>query len=263
MAAENPASTSVDFVDMKSDGSVVEVRLNRPPENMLNIEMMEEINSKLLDLRDRSDVKVLIIRGFPEAFSAGIDIGDHTRAKVNRMVQVFHRIFETIRLLDVVSVAAVQGKALDGGFELAMGCNLIVASRSARFALPEIERGTIPPVACIMLPAMGPRRKAMEWILTGAEISAEELCHYGMVNAVYEDDEFDEKLAEFVARITKHSAPVLQLAKRAQVESYYSSWGDALYRVENLYLKELVALNDWQEGIHAHMDGREPEWTDS
>jgi cyclohexa-1,5-dienecarbonyl-CoA hydratase len=263
MNTEQESGIAEGYVEVSSENGVAVLQLNRSPDNMLNIAMMEEINSKLLELRSRPDLKVLLIRGNRESFSCGIDVADHTRARVNRTIQVFHRIFETIRMLEVVSIAAVQGKALDGGFELALGCNLIMASDSASFSLPEIHRGAFPPVACIVLPAIGPRRKAMEWILTGDPISAEELRHFGIVNQVYEEDKFDSKLAEFIKRITRSSGPVMQLAKQAQVESYYSSWGEALYRVENLYLRELISLADSQEGMSAILENRKPEWTDS
>ncbi len=263
MSQRNNTTTSKNLVEVTVEDGVAVLQLKRPPGNVLNIEMMEEINSKLLELAGRPELKILVIRGDSNSFSDGIDVADHTRAKVTRMIQVFHRIFETIRLLEVVSIAAVEGSACDGGFELAIGCNLIVASKSARFSLPEINRGAFPPVASVVLPAIAPRRKAMEWILTGDEVTAEELHHWGVVNQVFENDKFDDQLASFIGRITRTSGPVLQLAKRAQVESYYASWGEALYKVENLYLRELMNLSDSEEGMRAAIEKRDPIWTDS
>ncbi len=250
------------YVESSCSNGVATVTLNRPPLNVMNIEMMEHINEALLELRGRQGLKLLVMRGSGRAFSAGVDIEDHTKERVTRMLQVFHRIFETMRLLDVVSVAAVDGIALGGGFELAIGCSLIVASDSARFGLPEINVGVFPPLACVVLPRMGPRRKAMEWILTGEEISAAELERYGLVNRVLPADRFEEGLEEFIDRLRNKSAPVMQLAKRAQLESYYAGYEEALYKVENLYLRELMALEDTQEGIKSFLEKREPEWTD-
>jgi cyclohexa-1,5-dienecarbonyl-CoA hydratase len=217
------------------------------------------MNSALLELRDHPELKVLVIRGRGEAFSAGVDLADHMRDKISRMLQVFHRIFETIRLLDVIAVSAVDGPALGGGFELAIGCNLVVASESARFGFPEINLGIFPPLACVVLPRAGPRRKAMEWILTGDEISAKELHEYGLVNRVFPDDRFEDGLAEFIGKFTSKSGPVLQLAKRAQVESYYVAYEEALYKVENMYLRDLMSLADTQEGIQNYLEGRRGE----
>ncbi len=250
------------FIEATYSGDVATLTLNRPPLNLMNIELLEQVNGALLELRARRELKVLVLRGRGEAFSAGIDIAEHTREKVARLMQVFHRLFETIRLLDVIAVAAVDGIAFGGGFELAMGCNLIVASKSARFRLPEITVGLFPSIACIVLPRAGPRRKAMEWILTGDEIPVEDLRMYGLVNRVFPDATFDDELAAFVSELTSKSGPVLQLAKRAQTESYYAAYEEALYKAENLYLRELMALADPHEGLAAYKEKREPKWVD-
>jgi cyclohexa-1,5-dienecarbonyl-CoA hydratase len=251
------------FVELTCEGSVATLTLDRPPLNVMNIDTMEQINDALADLRGRREIKVLLFRGRGKAFSAGVDIADHTRDKVARMLQVFHRIFESIRMLDVIAVAAVDGLALGGGFELAIGCNLVVASESARFALPEIDVGVFPPLACVVLPRATPRRKAMEWILTGEEITAAELQSFGLVNRVFPDDRFEHELQRFVGVLTSKSGPVLQLAKRAQIESYYATYEEALYKAENLYLRELMPLADAQEGIQAFLEKRKPQWHDA
>lgn len=254
---------SYDLIELTFKESVATLTLDRPPLNVMNIEMMEQVNDALLELKAHPGLKVLVVRGKGKAFSAGVDIADHTRDKVARMLQVFHRIPETIRLLDVIAVAAVDGVALGGGFELAIGCNLVVASQSARFGVPEIKLGVIPPVACVVLPRAAPRRKAMEWILTGNEITAAELEAYGLVNRVFPDDAFEAGLDAFVGDLTSKSGPVLMLAKRAQMESYDAAYEEALYKAENLYLRDLMALHDAHEGIQAYLQKREPQWRDA
>jgi enoyl-CoA hydratase/carnithine racemase len=234
--------------------------LDRPPHHLLDIDMMEEINQGLLDLRGRKEMEVLVIRGSGGTFCGGLDLGDHLRDRLQRMLQVYSRIFETMRMIDMVSIAAVEGKAWGSGFELALGCNLIVASEGASFRLPEIDRGVIPHIASIILPRVVPRRKAMEWILTGNEITVGALSYVGLVNRVFPEPDFDSDLDAFVAELTAKSGPVLQLAKRAQYESYYSTYEEALYRVQNLYLRELMELEDATEGIEASLEGRDPRW---
>lgn len=250
------------LIEVAYDENVATLWLDRPPANAMTLEMMEQVNGALLGLRNRSDIKVLVVRGRGEAFCTGVDPADLTPDKLSRSLQVFHRIFETIRLLDVIAVAAVDGQASGGGFELAIGCNLVVASTSARFALPEIDRGRFPPLACVVLPRAAPRRKAMEWILTGDEVPAEVLERHGLVNRVFADDEFEAGLQDLIVRLTSKSGPVLQLAKRAQTESYYAGYEEALYKAENLYLRELMVLDDAKEGVRAILDGRKPEWRD-
>ncbi len=250
------------FVELTWQDDVATLTLDRPPQNLLNIAMMEQINEAILELRQRDELKVLLVRGRGGAFCGGIEPGEHAKDRVTRMTQVFHRIFESIRLLDVIAVAAVEGPALGGGFELALGCNLVVASESARFGLPELTMGTFPALACVVLPRAAPRRKAMEWILTGEEISAQELREFGMVNRVFPDDAFEDGLSKLLASLRSKSAPVLKLAKRAQTESYYAVYEEALFKAEKLYLRDLMALKDSHEGIQAAIEEREPRWRD-
>lgn len=238
----------------------VTVYLDRPPDNLLDIDMMEEVNQSLLELRGRQELEVLVLRGGNGVFSEGLDMADHGRERLQRLLAVYSRIFETLRMIDMVTIAAVEGRAWGSGFELSLGCNLIVASETASFRLPEVERGIIPHIASIILPRVVPRRRAMEWILTGNEIPAEDLARFGLINRLIPDSAFDEGVEQFVQELTDKSGPVLQLAKRAQYESYYSTYEEALYRVQNLYLRELMELEDASEGIAAHLEGREPEW---
>jgi enoyl-CoA hydratase/carnithine racemase len=250
-------------LERSHEGQVATLTLERPPDNVMSLDMMDEINGALLTLREAADLKVLVVRGSGRTFSAGIDLTEHSRDRVTRLIQVFHRIFETIRMLNVVSIAAVNGPAVGGGFALALGCNLVVARRSARFSLPEVAMGLVPPVACVILPRAAPRRKAMEWILLGEAIPADELASYGLVNRVFADDDFDAGLAAMVDRLIARSGPVLQLARRAQTESYYATYEEALFKVENLYLRELLSLQDPYEGVAATLAGREAQWSNA
>ena len=251
------------YVELTWQDDIATLTLDRAPDNVLNIAMMEQVNEALLELRVRHELKVLLVRGRGGTFCGGVEPGEHTKERVTRMTQVFHRIFESIRLLDVIAVAAVEGPALGGGFELALGCNLVVASESARFGLPELTMGTFPALACVVLPRAAPRRKAMEWILTGEEISAQELQAYGLVNRVFPDEAFEEGLERLLGSLRAKSAPVLKLTKRAQTESYYAVYEEALYKAENLYLRDLMALDDAHEGIQAVLENREPRWRNS
>jgi crotonobetainyl-CoA hydratase len=124
------------------------------------------------------------------------------------------------------------------------------------------QRGVIPHIATIILPRVVPRRRAMEWILTGREVTAGELADFGLANRLFPSGSFEDRLDAFVGELTAKSGPVLQLAKRAQYEAYYSTYEEALYRVQNMYLRELMELDDPFEGVRAHLEGREPSWRD-
>ncbi|MEX1183978.1 MAG: enoyl-CoA hydratase/isomerase family protein [Gemmatimonadota bacterium] len=251
-----------EYIDLALDEGTqsATLLLDRAPANLLNIAMVEEVNDALQSLRGLQWLEVLVVRGANGTFSEGIDLKEHVQKRVQRLLQVYLRTFETMRMLDVISIAAVEGRAWGAGFELALGCNLIVATETASFALPQVSQGLIPPVASAILPRIAPRRRAMEWILTGSEISARRLEHDGVINRLFSVDAFDEPLFAFVAEITGKSGPVLQLAKRAQFEGYYSSFPQALQSIQSLYLRELLALEDAREGPKAYMEGKRPEW---
>ncbi|HEX7051620.1 MAG TPA: enoyl-CoA hydratase/isomerase family protein [Longimicrobiales bacterium] len=248
------------FLRLEIQPPVATITLDRAPENLLHIDMMEEVNHALLAVRRKSGVAVLVLRGAHGLFSKGIDYQELARDRVQRLLQVYSRIFESIRMMRVISIAAVEGHAFGGGFELALGCNLIVAADNATFALPEIRSGLIPPIACIVLPRIAPRRRAMEWILTGNEIGVEQLYHDGIVTRLFPAGAFDEGLASFLEELSSKSAPVLQLAKRAQTEAYYSTYEEALYKVQNIFLRELAELADAREGVRAYLAGRAASW---
>lgn len=239
---------------------VATMTLHRPPRNLLDIDMIEEIADALLRIRNDAAVEVLVVRGAGGNFCEGLDLREHVKNRLQRLIQVYSRVFETLRMMDVVSIAAIEGNALGGGFELALGCNLIVAAADARFALPEVRHGIFPPIACIILPRVTPRRRAMEWILTGNDITAVQLERDGLINRLFSPAEFDAGLAAFVDELARSSGPVLQLAKKAQYEAYYSTYEEALYKVQNLYLRDLMELQDAEEGLRAYREGREAVW---
>lgn len=249
-----------EYIRLDVEERVATLVLNRPPRHLLNIVMMEEVNEALLSLRQWPSVDIVILRGAGGNFCEGVDLKEHSQRRVQRLLQVFMRIFESLRMMPVISIAAVEGNAFGAGFELALGCNLIVATETASFALPQIKHGVIPVMASAILPRVAPRRMAMEWILLGNTISAARLEHDGVINRLFPPKRFDERLDEFVVELADKSGPVLQLAKRAQYEAYYSTFPEAMASIQSIYLKELMALQDSREGPRAFREEREPVW---
>lgn len=239
---------------------VARITLNRPPLNILNIAMMKEINSALESLDSRDDAKLLVIDHEGKAFSAGVDIKDHTTDKVEEMIDVFHRIFRLLNSLELPSLAVVKGAALGGGCELATFCDMVVASEKASFGQPEIKVGAFPPIAAVVFRHLVGRNRALELTLTGEVIGAEEAERIGLINRVFPSEGFAEKVDEFTTKLTSMSAPVLKLAKRAVDRSLYVSVDEAISKVEELYLGDLMQTEDAHEGLTAFMEKRRPEW---
>lgn len=250
-------------VVIEKAGPVAKVLLKRPPLNILDISALKELSAALERLhQDKSKVVVLAAEG--KAFSAGVDIKDHTVEKVNEMMAVLRAVFEKLWALEQPTVAIVQGAALGGGMELAIGCDFIIASENAQFGQPEIKVGVFPPIACLLLPRLLPWPKALELLLTGEPITTQEAYRLGLLNRVVPPEQLESETNAFVNRLTSLSGPALKLAKRASLvglgHEWATDWMKTYAQLERLYLDELMKLEDTQEGLKAFMEKRKPVW---
>src|SRR6185436_16627375 len=153
---------------------VCSIILNRPPLNIINIEMMNELNAAWDEI-DAMESQVVVISAAGErAFSAGVDVADHVPERIPAMLSTFHRIIRRIFESDRITVAAIQGHTLGGGAELAMVCDFVIAADTAQIGQPEISLGCYPPVAAAYLPRAIGFHRASQLVLMGESISATE-----------------------------------------------------------------------------------------
>lgn len=255
-----------DHITFEKRNGVARLLLSNPPMNVLDIATMREINSALDGLNDDPTLKVLVFEAVDgsKAFCAGVDVSEHTSDTVEEMIEVFHRIFHMLEGIEIPTVAVVDGAALGGGCELALFCDLVIASEKASFGQPEIQVGVFPPIAAIALPEIVGPKKAFEMMLIGDRIGAEEAKQLGLVNKVVPTEELRAAADEFVGKLTKLSGVVLRLTKRAARTSvihmrHFDGW---LASVEKLYLGPLMETEDANEGLAAFMDKRAPVWKD-
>jgi cyclohexa-1,5-dienecarbonyl-CoA hydratase len=244
------------------EGGVAKITLNHPPVNIMDIPTMREINAALEGLQADRESKVVLFGATGKAFCAGVDVKDHTSDKVGEMVEVFHRIFRLLWSLDVPTVAAVNGAALGGGCELVTFCDMVIASEKATFGQPEIQVGVYPPVAVVTFPRLMPHMKAMELLLLGGVIGAQEAERLGIVNKVVPVESFEDEVSGFVGRLTSLSGIVLRLSKRATLQGLSLGFEEALGLSEDLYLNQLMKTQDATEGLQAFMEKRKPVWKD-
>jgi cyclohexa-1,5-dienecarbonyl-CoA hydratase len=243
---------------------VVKITFNKPPLNVFNIKMMQEINHVLERIIEDQAIKVLVFEAVKssKAFSAGVDISEHTADQVDEMIDSFHRIFRLLDRLEIPTVAIVDGAALGGGCELVLFCDMVIASAKSSFGQPEIQVGVLPPIAVVALPdIIGPKR-AMEMVLTGDRIRADEAERIGLVNKVVPPEELEVAAGELVDKLSKLSGVVLRLTKRAMRVGSIGSFNDGLAAVEELYLGPLMGTEDANEGLAAFMEKRAPVWKD-
>jgi len=235
--------------------------INRPPLNILNIATMEEMSEALKSLSGNTDVRVLVISGSGEkGFSAGVDVAEHTKDKVEKMLQVFHDIFRNLDKLDQVTVAAAKGLTLGGGCEVALFCDLILAADNLKIGQPEIKLSAVAPVALLVLPKLVGLKKASEILLTGKVIDAAEAEQIGLVNKVVPLASFDSELENFIQPYTEMSLVGIKHTKKGIKLGQENPFIAGLDKIEKAYIEELMASEDAHEGLKAFLEKRKPVW---
>lgn len=255
------ASRQFQYISLESGAGLTTLIIRRPPLNVLDIPTMEEMNAALDECLAAQDLKLLVITAAGEkAFSAGVEVADHTPDKVDRMLEVFHGIFRRLQRMPVPTLAAVNGAALGGGMELALGCDMLVAAAGAKFGQPEIKLAVFPPVAAVLLPRLVPPARAMEILLGGENFTAEEARAIGLVNRVFPRESFAADLQSFVAPFLKLSRAALVSARKAIRAAADQTFAPALEAAERIYLEELMKTDDAREGLAAFLEKRTPVW---
>lgn len=251
------------FIQWEVRDGQARLTLNRPPHNYLNAEMLAEIAIAIESLHDKPDVKAVLLRAVKgsKSFCGGVDLPEYSTQRVFQMLDSFAHVFTASMEVGKPLVVAVDGPAFGGGCELAAFGDMVIATPKASFAQPEIKLlGMFPPFATSIFPyIIGPKR-AMEMLLTGEPLTAEEAVTKRLVNRLVPEDKLDETLESLMGYISQHSAPVLAMAKRAIYEGLGMSLLDSLHHSENIFLNELYKLEDSQEGLRAILEKRKPHW---
>lgn len=249
-------------IEFKVSAPKAELVFSRPPHNTFNTEMMDEITEALLSLRGQEALKICVISAEGELFSTGIEASEHSEAQVGKFIHAGHEMFRSLDILEVPTIALLHGEATGFGCQLALACNLILASEKAKLGQPEIKMGLFPPAAAAGLPKNIGLKIAYELMLTGELISSQEAKSLGLVNRVFPPKRFKEEAEKFIEKITANSAEVLRLTKRAMNSGLGFSFLDGMKRAERVYLNELMFTHDANEGIQAYLEGRSPVWKD-
>ncbi|MFH1891489.1 MAG: enoyl-CoA hydratase-related protein [Candidatus Zixiibacteriota bacterium] len=244
------------------DNQVVRLTLNAPKANILDSEMMADLQKALGDVSQQGSVKFLQFTGAGDHFCFGASVAEHTYDKAPQMLKEFHALFYALADLAVPTAALVSGQCLGGGMELALMCNFLFVDRSAKLGQPEINLGVFAPPASLILPMKVGQARADELLLSGKIISAEEAVAIGLATEVFDDH--DSMLAGVDAWVEKHilpkSASSLRYAVRAARMEFNRVIKDGLQKQERLYLDELMATHDANEGIQSFLERRKPEW---
>jgi cyclohexa-1,5-dienecarbonyl-CoA hydratase len=237
------------------------VVLSNPPVNILTRDLMANLREELASLAGEQSLRVLLLSAEGKHFSAGADVGEHLPPTFEEMIPEFIDTVAAIDTFPLPVVAAVQGKCLGGGFELAMAADMIVAGESASFGQPEIMLGVLPPAACALLPYMCPTGVAAELVYTGEALGAEESRLSGIVRRVVPDAELESAALELAATMTRHSAAALRIGKRMLRGGRQAARAAALSRAADMYVDALMDTKDAVEGLQAFLEKRRPTWS--
>ena len=246
----------------ESNDRVGLITLNRPKAyNALNYQLLTELTRSLEEFDQSQDIGAMVITGNQKSFAAGADITNMVDCSTEEIKESpFIPAFEGILGIHKPVIAAVSGYCLGGGLELAMACDLIIASNTASFGQPEINLGIIPGAGGTQrLTRSVGKSLAMEMILNNRSLTAEEALGVGLINAVYPVEEYLEKTLA-LAREIAHRAPLaVQAAKKAINLAFEGSLTKGLQDEREIFYA-LFYSKDQQEGMAAFLEKREASW---
>lgn len=250
------------IVNPKFKENIALIQINRPKElNALNLEVMTGIKNALMELDEDDSVRAIIITGNARAFAAGADIKQMAGKGAIDMLKIDQfSTWDQIRKTKKPLIAAVSGFALGGGCELVMQCDIIIASETAQFGQPEIKIGIMPGAGGTqrLTRAVG-KARAMEMVLTGNFIKAEEAMAAGLINKVVPVELYMDEAVKMAQKIARMAPIAVQLAKESVLKAFEMPLQEALhFERKNFYT--LFATEDQKEGMNAFVEKRHPKF---
>jgi enoyl-CoA hydratase len=250
-----------ELVTTEQDGAVLIIRLNRPEaRNAINFDCAQALAGAFEQLDGDDAIRIGVLTGEGGHFSAGMDLKDF--AASGRRPRVPGRGFAGFTEQPPVKplIAAVEGYALAGGFEMVLACDLVVAANTAMFGLPEVKRGLIAGAGGLLrLPQRLPYHVAMEAILTGEHLSAVRMHAFGLINALTEPGQALTEARALAQKIAANGPLAVQLSK--QVVSQGLDWSqDEMFAKQVPFMEQILASQDAKEGALAFAQKRAPVW---
>ncbi len=251
-------------VDYKIDGRIATITLNRPEAyNSVDVRTLRELHDTLTAFRDNQDIWVGIITGAGDkAFCSGADITEmlpFLKSVNNKQWEIPETPLRTMELYKPL-IAAVNGIALGGGFEIALICDIRIAAEHARFGCPEVNLGIMPGWGATQrLPRFIPRAKAAELVFTGKPINAQEAYRIGLVNEVVPKAELMARAQKWAEDLCQVSPLAVRAAKEAMIRGYSLPLDEGI-KLEGALFSYLLGTEDFQEGRDAFLNKRKPQF---
>lgn len=249
-------------IKIEKQESFAVVTIDRPPANAINVELVQEIGQAFPELEKDENLRSIILTGAGEKiFSAGADLGSGFGGDVDALINGFHTSLLKIERCSKPVIAALNGHAFGGGCEISLACHFRILKKTARIGLTESNLGIIPGAGGTQrMPRVIGRAKALEYMIFGKQVPADEALAVGLVTALSEegkvlDDakEFARRLAERAPLATKFLIDCVSRGMEAPIE-------DALYKIEKGNFMQVVKTSDAAEGIQAFFQKRKAEF---
>ncbi len=244
--------------------NIATIKLNRPDAlNALNTRFFHEMNQMLDEVSKRDDVRAVIITGEGKAFAAGADIAemkDMSKEQGRQFSRTGHNVFSKIENFPLPVIAAINGYALGGGFELAAACDFRIASTKAMFGQPEVNLGLIPGFSGTQrLPRLIGEANALYLLMTGSNVDADEALNLGLVQKLVDTDLLMEEAYKITEKIAAKGPKAVKLVKETVRRGGQLNFHDAEV-LESKHFGSLFRTEETNEGINAFMEKRKPNW---
>jgi len=265
--SEGAGGGSYRYIEIQLEGSVARINLNRPERhNALILELIDELSLALGEVAMRDDIHFVVLSGNGRSFCAGADLNwfysseqlslEQNTERYRHLADLLLKIYQ----LPQITIAAVRGNVFGGGIGLMAACDFVLAEANTRFMFSELKLGLLP---ATILPFVAKRlsvQNLRKWILTGNLFAVNEAHRIGLVDEIYNDDDLERELSSLMISFESASPSAIKKAKLMinQVTSGNIDVADTT--VTSAILAEALLSHDGQEGIHAFLEKRKPEW---
>ena len=244
---------------LERDGALLRVRLARPKANLIDAAMIAALSNVFSSHRQNNGLLAALVDHEGPHFSFGASVEEHLPEQCEQMLKSLHALIGVMLDWPRPILVAIRGQCLGGGLEFALGGHLVFVAPDAKLGQPEMKLGVFAQAASVLLPLRIGQARAEDLLYSGRSINAQTASAWGLANEVAEDPSA-AALAYFENHIAGKSAASLELAVRAAREPFAAVAQARLEDVEVLYLEELMATRDANEGLKAFIEKRQPKW---
>jgi len=249
------------LTEIRHDGGHMRLIIEQPKANILSIAVIHTLRRALSEVDRLPHTRLVTIEGAGDHFSYGASVEEHRADRIPDALAELHGLVRDLLACPAPTAAVVRGRCLGGGFEVALACDLIFASKTAILGVPEIALGVFPPAAAALLPPRIGVARATRAVLTGRTLPVDDWVASGLIELVAPPEELGDAVDRwYTEHLAPRSAAALRCAAQACRLSLTQHVNTALPRLEHLYVDTLMRTQDATEGIEAFLEKRPPHW---